>query len=65
MKMRNVLLALAAGLALAAPAAPPSAAADVVTPAQSFGHWHLRCREIVKGEKACALHQRLVSEKTG
>jgi invasion protein IalB len=65
MKKRNILLALGFGLCLLAPAAPPSAAADAVTPSQAFGHWHLRCREIVKGEKVCALHQRLVSEKTG
>ncbi|MFM8747762.1 MAG: invasion associated locus B family protein [Aestuariivirga sp.] len=65
MKKHGLSLALALGLALATPAAPPAAAADAVTPAESFGDWHVRCREIVKGEKACALHQRLVSEKTG
>jgi invasion protein IalB len=65
MKYRWTLLAFAFGLALAAPGAPPSAAADAIIAQEAFGAWHMRCREIIKGEQACALHQRLVSEKTG
>ncbi len=51
--------------ALAVPVALPSATADTEKTPADFGDWHLRCREVVKGEQACALHQRLVSEKTG
>ena len=64
MKKRNILLALGFGLALLAPAAPPSAAADAVAPVQSFGDWHLRCREIVKGgPDVCKTPQKLGGPK--
>lgn len=65
MKNRTVWPALALGVVMAGPVTPPAAAADAVMPPKTFGAWHLRCREIAKGAQACALHQRLVSEKTG
>ena len=65
MKYRWTLLPFALGLAFVSPLAPPSAAADAISAQQDFGAWHMRCREIIEGEQACALHQRLVSETTG
>jgi invasion protein IalB len=49
------------GLALAAVAlSSPMARADD----QAFGDWVLHCADVSGGEKACALHQKIVSQDT-
>jgi len=57
MKRSFQLLGLA--IALVAVNAPVSRAAD-----ETFGDWVLHCAEVSGGEKACALHQRIISQET-
>lgn len=41
-----------------------SAHADGTATDQSFGDWVLHCKELRKGETACALHQKIASKET-
>jgi invasion protein IalB len=57
MKRISTFTALALG---AATLAAPMANADD----QAFGDWVLHCADVSGGEKACALHQKIVSQDT-
>lgn len=61
--MKKLVLSLAPlAFALAGPVAAETPKAS--TPVESYGDWRLHCAEIAKGEKVCALHQKLISEQT-
>lgn len=64
--MKNITTLLMPALFFSVMAAAPAAMADTATPqpTQSFGDWRLHCTEIAPGDKACALHQKLVSAQT-
>lgn len=57
--MKRISLLLGIAIALLFVAAPSARAADEV-----FGDWVLHCVEVSGGEKACALHQKIISKDT-
>lgn len=59
--MKRILSLLACGLTSLTAV---GAAADTTTPDRVFGHWVMHCIEMDGSAKACALHQRLYSDKT-
>lgn len=57
--MKRTFQLLGLAIALLVASAPASRAAD-----EAFGDWVLHCTEVSGGEKACALHQRIISQET-
>lgn len=57
--MKRIFHLLGLATALLVVAAPASRAAD-----EAFGDWVLHCADVSGGEKACALHQRIISQET-
>ena len=57
--MKRYVQLLGLAIAVLVINAPASRAAD-----ETFGDWVLHCAEVSGGEKACALHQRIISQET-
>jgi invasion protein IalB len=57
--MKRISTFIAIALGSATLAAPMAEADD-----QTFGDWVLHCADVSGGEKACALHQKIVSQDT-
>lgn len=57
--MKRYFLLFGLAIALLVLNAPVSRAAD-----EAFGDWVLHCAEVSGGEKACALHQRIIAQET-